>query len=541
MRRRNKLSIFAHAADRGTNVAYFLGAVVPLFVLGIVIERYVLSPLQPGRQEGLQLGHAAALGLFVSIATLSLACFLVLRSLVRRTIDENRSLALYDSLTGLPNRRRYHDRLAKAIVRAEKTGELVANCFIDLDGFKRINDTLGHRAGDQLLIQVARQILSVVRPSDWVGRGFFSDTDKLDVPVSRLGGDEFTLVLAGMGADQDVGRVARRVLEALSKPFAIDGQEVQVTASIGIAIYPYDGKDVDSIRRNADTAMYAAKKIGRNGYQYYSSSMNEEAERKLEIERRLRRAIKNEEFMLCFQPVREASTGETRAAEALIRWQDPEFGLIPPDEFIPVAEDTGLIVAIGSWVLRAACEQARLWQEKGFRPIRMAVNVSGYQIREPDFVKKVASALEDTGLSPQELELEITESTIMQEDEETDRAFRELHELGVPIALDDFGTGYSSLSYLRRVDINRLKIDRSFVARIPDDPEDMAITAAIVAMAHQLLLPVVGEGVETTEQAQSLTEIGCDELQGYLFSRPLPASEFEQFLVPEKDDAVDES
>ena len=541
MRRRNKLSIFAHAADRGTNVAYFLGAVVPLFVLGIVIERYVLSPLQPGRQEGLQLGHAAALGLFVSVATLSLACFLVLRSLVRRTIDENRSLALYDSLTGLPNRRRYHERLAKAIDQAEKTGELVANCFIDLDGFKRINDTLGHRAGDQLLIQVARQILSVVRPSDWVGRGFFSDTDKLDVPVSRLGGDEFTLVLAGMGADQDVGRVARRVLEALSKPFAIDGQEVQVTASIGIAIYPYDGKDVDSIRRNADTAMYAAKKIGRNGYQYYSSSMNEEAERKLEIERRLRRAIKNEEFMLCFQPVREASTGETRAAEALIRWQDPEFGLIPPDEFIPVAEDTGLIVAIGSWVLRAACEQARLWQEKGFRPIRMAVNVSGYQIREPDFVKKVAAALDDTGLSPQELELEITESTIMQEDEETDRAFRELHELGVPIALDDFGTGYSSLSYLRRFDINRLKIDRSFVARIPDDPEDMAITAAIVAMAHQLLLPVVGEGVETIEQAQSLTEIGCDELQGYLFSRPLPASEFEQFLVPEKDDAVDES
>jgi diguanylate cyclase (GGDEF)-like protein len=541
MRKQNRLSIFAHAADRGTNVAYFLGAVVPLFVLGIVIERFVLSPFEPGSEQTLQIGPVAMLSLFGSIATLSLACFFVLRKLVRRTIDENRSLVLYDSLTGLPNRRRYHDRLAKAIDRAEKTGELVANCFIDLDGFKRINDTLGHRAGDQLLMQVAHQILSVVRPSDWVGRGFSSDTDKLDVPVSSLGGDEFTLVLAGIEADHDIGRVARRVLEALSKPFTLNGQEVQVTASIGIAIYPYDGKDVDSLLRKADTAMYAAKKIGRNGYQYYSKSMNEEAERKLEIERRLHRAIKNEEFMLWFQPVRESSTGEMRAAEALIRWQDPEFGLIPPDDFIPVSEDTGLITAIGSWVLRAACEQARLWQDKGFRPLRMAVNVSGHQIREPDFVKKVAAALEDSGLSPEELELEITESTIMQEDEETDRAFRELHELGVPIALDDFGTGYSSLSYLRRFSINRLKIDRSFVARIPDDLEDMAITAAIVAMAHQLLLPVVGEGVETVEQAQSLMEIGCDELQGYLFSRPVPAAEFEQFLTREKDDAVDEN
>jgi predicted signal transduction protein with EAL and GGDEF domain len=538
MSRRNSFSIFAHAADHGTNVAYFLGAVVPLFALGIVIERYVLAPFQPATEQALSLDRPATLGLFISIATLSFACFFVLRRIVRRTIEENRSLALYDPLTGLPNRRRYQERLEKAIARAERTGELVANCFIDLDGFKRINDSLGHRAGDQLLMQVARQILGVVRPSDWVGRPTVDPGDG-DIPVSRLGGDEFTLILTGMGVDQDAGRVARRVLDALSKPFILNRQEVRVTASIGIAIYPNDGLDADSLLRNADTAMYSAKKNGRNGYRYYSSSMNEEAEGKIELERRLRRAITNEEFTLCFQPIRETKTGATRAAEALIRWQDPELGLIAPDDFIPIAEDTGLIVEIGSWVLRAACEQACSWQKMGFQSIRIAVNVSGHQIRQPDFVEKVATALRETGLSPLDLELEITESTIMQEDEATDLAFRHLHELGVPIALDDFGTGYSSLSYLRRFNISRLKIDRSFVARIPNDPEDMAVTAAIVAMAHQLLLPVVGEGVETIEQAQSLTEIDCDELQGYLFSRPLSASDFERFLSREKDSRVD--
>jgi diguanylate cyclase (GGDEF)-like protein len=535
--RRNSLSIFAHTADRGTNVSYFLGAVVPLFVLGIVIERYVLAPNQPGDGDPLSLGAPATVGLFVSISSLSLACFMVLRRLVKRTIEENRSLALYDALTGLPNRRRYQERLEKAISRAAAAGELVANCFIDLDGFKRINDTLGHRAGDQLLMQVARRILGVVRPSDWVSRPSL-DENTDDAPVSRLGGDEFTLVLTGMNVDQDAGRVARRILEALAKPFVIDGQEIQVSASIGIAIYPNDGVDVDSLLRNADVAMYSAKDNGRNGYQYYCASMNEEAENKLVIEKGLRKAIANKEFALYFQPVRETATGETRAAEALIRWQNPETGLIAPDDFIPVAEDTGLMVEIGTWVLRAACEQARRWQDQGFRPIRISVNISGHQIRQDDFVEQVATVLRETGLSASDLELEITESTIMQEDAVTDSTFVKLNELGVSVALDDFGTGYSSLSYLRRFPIHRLKIDRSFVARIPDDPEDMAVTAAIVAMAHQLLLPVVGEGVETLEQAQSLTEIGCDELQGYLFSRPLPAADFEQFLVREKDDEV---
>ena len=535
MSRRKSLSIFSHPADHGTNLAYFLGAVVPLFVLGIVLERYVLSPNQPGSGDPMSLGGPATVGLFVSIASLSLTCFLLLRRLVRRIIDDNRSLALYDSLTGLPNRRRYEERLEKAISRAASTGELVANCFIDLDEFKRINDKLGHRAGDQLLMQVAHRILGVVRPNDCISRPHM-DAIEDGLSVSRLGGDEFTVILTGIGVGQDAGRVSRRILDVLAKPFMIDGQEIRVTASIGIAIYPNDGTDVDCLLRNADIAMYCAKDRGRNGYQYFCDSMNEEAERKLEIEQGLRRAIANEEFVLYFQPIRDAESGETRAAEALVRWNDPEKGLVAPDEFIPVAEDTGLVVEIGAWVLRAACEQARRWQDQGFEPIRIAVNISGHQIRQEDFVELVATVLRETGLSASDLELEITESTIMQEDEATDRTFIKLNELGVSIALDDFGTGYSSLSYLRRFPIHRLKIDRSFVARIPNDPGDMAVTAAIVAMAHHLLLPVVGEGVETLEQAQSLMKIGCDELQGYLFSRPIPASEFERFLIREKDE-----
>lgn len=540
MSRWHPLSIFDRPAERGTELAYLLGAVVPLVALGVAIERYALAPYLPGGEQAFNLGRVGTLALLVSIATLSLCCFLVVRRLVRQTIEANRNLALYDSLTGLPNRQRYHERLEKAIKRVHWTGELVAICFIDLDGFKRVNDSLGHRAGDELLMQVARRILAVVRSSDWVGKPSAEESEE-EVSVSRIGGDEFTVLLNGIGVDQDAGRVARRILHVLREPFRLDRHEARVTASIGIAICPLDGADVATLLRNADTAMYSAKKNGRNGYQFYSSAMNEQAERKLEIERRLRRAIEAGEFSLCFQPIREVKSGEVRAAEVLIRLQDRGEGAIAPSEFIPIAEDTGLMVPIGAWVLRAACEQARLWREGGLRPIRLAVNVSGQQLHQPDFVATVRDSLRDSGLGPRDLELEITESTILQASEATDRAFRELHELGVQITLDDFGTGYSSLASLRRVQMDRVKIDRSFVARTPSGPDDEAVTAAIIAMAHHLSLSVVAEGVETLAQAQSLSALGCDELQGYLLSPPLPAIEFERFLTRDRDkeDGVD--
>jgi EAL domain-containing protein (putative c-di-GMP-specific phosphodiesterase class I) len=316
----------------------------------------------------------------------------------------------------------------------------------------------------------------------------------------------------------------------------VDHHEIFVTASIGIAVAPSDGEDVETLLKNADTAMYAAKDRGRDSFQFYSKSMNQAAERKLDIERCLRRALEDDALSLHYQPLLEAVSGATRGAEALLRWDDPELGPVSPSEFVPVAEDTGLIVPIGTWVLRNACAQAQAWQTAGYRPIRMSVNVSGHQLRQPTFVGTVEQTLRDSRLSRAYLELEITESTIMQDDEATAAAFRELDELGVGLVLDDFGTGYSSLSYLRRFAIGRVKIDRSFVAEIPGNSEDMAFTAAIVAMAHNLLLTVVAEGVETLEQVQSLRELGCGELQGYLFSVPVPAGEFVRFLEREKCD-----
>jgi len=527
------ISLFSHPADRATYVAYFLGAVVPLFALGVVIERYVLSPFLPITDSPLDLGQGGTIGIFIAISTLSLMCFLLLRRLVQRSIEENRALALYDSLTGLPNRRRYREQLEKALCRAARSKELVATCFIDLDEFKRVNDTLGHRSGDDLLTQVAERLVGVVRAGDSVAHTSPADSE---VAVSRFGGDEFTLMLTGISCAEDAGRVARRIMAALRAPITIDRREILATASIGIAIYPMDGEDVETLLKNADTAMYWAKNRGRNHHQFYSKFMNEDADRKLDLENRLHRALREGEFNLHYQPFRNTKTGETTGAEVLLRWKDPEKGFIPPSEFVPVAEDAGLIIPIGAWVLEAACRQARAWQDDGYRPLRIAVNVSGHQIRQSNFVEMVAETLRGAGLSPDHLELEITESTIMQDDPETDAAFRALHELGVGLALDDFGTGYSSLSYLRRFRITRVKIDHSFVSQIPENAEDMAVTAAIVAMAHNLLLPVVGEGVETIEQAQSLSELGCDELQGYLFSPAVSAQDFERFLTREKAD-----
>ncbi len=449
---------------------------------------------------------------------------LVGRAIERKLAEERiRRLAYRDDLTGLPNRQRFHQLLAGAVSQASRSNRRMALLFMDLDGFKQVNDTLGHEMGDRLLAEVARRFSNAVRVSDHIGCGAGGPGE---AEISRLGGDEFTVLLTEIHQPADAALVADRLLSTLERPVVLAGQELFVTTSIGIAIYPEDGLEADRLLRNSDAAMYFAKGRGRNGYQFYSEEMNRSRASRLEIESRLRSALERDEFELHYQPIVDASSGEVIAAEALLRWCDGQRGMVPPDVFIPVAEETGLIVSLGSWVFRSACAQARIWRDEGHPSIRIGVNVSGHQIRQPGMVEMVRQALGETGVAPEQLELEITESTIMQDDPLTVRTLRELRQMNVGLSLDDFGTGYSSLSYLRRFTIDRVKIDRSFVSELPDNADDAALTAAIVAMAHGMRLKVVAEGVETTRQALFLQDRGCDELQGYLLGRPCPAREF---------------
>ncbi|GEM_PF-2526435 len=468
---------------------------------------------------------------------------LVGRAIERKLAEEKiRRLAFRDDLTGLPNRQRFHHLLRGAVSLAARSDRRMALLFLDLDGFKKVNDTLGHEIGDRLLAEVATRFSSVVRVSDHIGR---QGDDVLQPAVSRLGGDEFTVLLTEIKEPGDAALVAERLLQTLEAPVVLAGKEVFMGTSIGISVYPDDGDDAETLLRNADAAMYFAKGRGRNGYQFYSEEMNSSQAAQIEIEGRLRGALERDEFQLFYQPILDGRSGEIVAAEALLRWIDGERGFIPPDEFVPVAEETGLIVPIGQWVFLTACEQAQRWKRELGRSIRIGVNVSGHQIREPGMLEMVRSAIEETGVDPRHVELELTESTIMQDDAVTVRVLRELREMGMGLALDDFGTGYSSLSYLRRFTIDRVKIDRSFVSELPDNPDDAALTSAIIAMAHGLRLNVVAEGVETTRQALFLSTRGCDEVQGYLFGRPSPPDEFFERLqarpVRIDDDAKDDS
>jgi diguanylate cyclase (GGDEF)-like protein len=453
----------------------------------------------------------------------------------RKQAEERiRDLAYYDGLTGLPNRQRFQDRLRRALSAANRLNQHVALLFLDLDRFKQVNDTLGHTAGDELLRQVAERVHESVRLGDYIGR---PDAREPKGEVSRLGGDEFTVLLTRLVQPEDAAKVAQRVLDELAKPIPVGGYELYTTASIGIAVYPADGEDIETLLRNADTAMYHAKSHNGNNYQFYTEAMNATAARKLHLASRLRHALEHNQLSLHYQPIRDAVTGAVSAAEALLRWTEPGSGPVSPEEFIPIAEDSGLILSIGEWVLRSACTQMREWQSQGFEPIRIAVNVSTHQLRQPTWPSVVARVLEETGLSTAHLELELTESAILEHEDSTIRALAELHDMGVGLVLDDFGTGYSSLSSLRRFPIERVKIDRSFVGDITADPDDAALTTAILSMAHSLQLRVVAEGVETLEQAEFLRARGCHELQGFLFSPAVPAAEFERFLVRAKPDA----
>lgn len=466
-----------------------------------------------------------------SVETLEHVGELVGRAIERKLADEKiRRLAYRDDLTGLPNRQRFNQLLQGAVSLSGRASRRMALLFMDLDGFKKVNDTLGHDVGDRLLAEVAHRFSTVVRVSDHLAR---VESGQPEPAVSRLGGDEFTVLLTEISNPTDASLVAERLLATLETPIVLGGQELFMSTSIGIAVYPEDGTDTESLLRNSDAAMYFAKGRGRNCYSFYSEEMNRSRSERLEVEARLRGALDRDDFQVHYQPILDAETGRVVAAEALVRWIDDELGFVPPDRFISVAEETGLIVQLGGWVFRTACEQAQRWREDWGVSIRIGVNVSGHQIREPGLCEMVRDSLNVTGVAPELVELEITESTIMQDDALTVQTLRELKSMGIRIALDDFGTGYSSLSYLRRFTIDHVKIDRSFVNELPENASDAALTSAIVAMAHGLNLQVVAEGVETPRQALFLKQRGCDELQGYFFGRPCPAEEFVDFLRAE--------
>ncbi|WP_072767377.1 bifunctional diguanylate cyclase/phosphodiesterase [Nitrosospira sp. Nsp11] len=417
-------------------------------------------------------------------------------------------LAHHDVLTGLPNRMLLQDRLSHAIELARRQGRQFAMLFMDLDRFKHINDSLGHAVGDQLLQSVARRLVRCMRHSD---------------TVSRQGGDEFVVLLSSIKHPDDVAISAQKILTALAVPHHIGELELHVSVSIGISIYPDDGRDAEALTKSADTAMYHAKENGRDNYKFFEQAMNIRAVQRQSIEVGLRRALERREFVLHYQPKINLHSNLIVGVEALIRWQHPERGLMPPLQFLPIAEDCGLILPIGRWVLREACLQAQAWIRIGLRPITIAVNTSALEFNATDFLENIRATLDDTGLEPRYLELELTESVLMRDAEFTDSILHGLADLGVKLAIDDFGTGYSSLSYLRQFPIDTLKIDQSFVSRITSSPDDATIVSAVINMGKSLKLRVIAEGVETPEQRTFLLAKHCDEGQGYYFSHPITA------------------
>ncbi|HRP98144.1 MAG TPA: EAL domain-containing protein [Rhodocyclaceae bacterium] len=431
----------------------------------------------------------------------------------RKASEERiRYLAEHDALTGLPNRLRLHERLAQAILTAQREHRRLALLFIDLDHFKNINDTLGHHVGDQLLRVVAERIVQCVRATD---------------TVSRPGGDEFTLLLPDIAGPDDAARVAEKVLDALARPYSIDGRQLMISASVGIGLYPDDGADIAALMRSADLAMYHGKESGRNAYHFFRAEMNERVHERMALETALRRALKNGEFLLHYQPQIDSATRRIVGVEALLRWQDPEAGLVSPARFIPLAEETGLILPLGAWVLKEACRQNRAWQAAGLPALPVAVNISALQFRQRQFVELVADALAASGLTAACLELELTESIMMDAAERHLEVLEAIRDMGIRMAIDDFGTGYSSLAYLKRLPIDKLKIDQAFVRDVATDPDDAAIVGAIIGLARNMKLEVIAEGVESEAQLDFLRRGGCDQVQGYLFSPPLPAAAFE--------------
>jgi diguanylate cyclase (GGDEF)-like protein/PAS domain S-box-containing protein len=420
-------------------------------------------------------------------------------------------LAYHDSLTELPNRILLLDRLQHAIDKAARSQTMVAVLFMDLDRFKHVNDSLGHAAGDSLLRQITGRIKVICRDDD---------------TLARIGGDEFVLVMEDLKDPADAAYMAERMIQSLEKSFRVGDHDIAMTISMGISVYPADGNDVNALLRNADAAMYQSKESGRNTFRFYTQELTDKAMERIQIEEQLRRALENGELTLHYQPQMRLADGRLIGAEALVRWQHPEWGAVSPARFIPVAEESGLIVPIGEWVLRNACAQARSWLEQGFDFSRIAVNIAGPQIQRADFLGMVRKILADSGLPPRLLELEITETFIMGQSRTVVPILESLHEVGVQLAIDDFGIGNSSLAYLKKLPIDRLKLDRTFVSGLPEDEDDAAIARSVISLAHAMQLEVIAEGVETSAQSAFLISEGCDEVQGYLFGKPVPALEF---------------
>lgn len=436
-------------------------------------------------------------------------------SLLKNQNEEITELATIDVLTGLSNRYFYNNKIVQALKRARRHNRKFSLMFLDLDRFKIINDSLGHHIGDLLLKHVAMRIIQCVRSTD---------------TIARLGGDEFTILLDDITDVSDTTVVANKILNKLSHPFSLEGHELSITASIGISSFPSDGNSLVELAKNADAAMYHAKESGRNNFQFYDPLMGEKAVKNMALETNLRKALIEHEFVLHYQPQLDLASGKICGVEALIRWNSPKFGLVMPGEFISMAEDTGLILPIGEWVLQNACFHNKSWQQAGLPEIRVAVNVSLRQLLNPNFLASVDSALSSTNLDPKYLEIELTESSVMQKSKFSMDILQELKSRGIYLSIDDFGTGYSSLSHLKQFPIHKLKIDRSFVFDIEINSDANAIVEAIIAMAHSLKLDVIAEGVETADQITILWEKNCDQIQGYYFSRPKPASDIAWML-----------
>jgi diguanylate cyclase (GGDEF)-like protein len=456
------------------------------------------------------------------IVTLLIAMFATLMGVAHRrqtgAVAQLLHLAHFDTLTGLPNRRLFYEALSNTLAQARENNWVIAVLFIDLDRFKNINDTLGHAIGDDLLRKFGNRLFHCLRNRDTIG---------------RLGGDEFTVTLVLPRGHQGAVTVANKIREALRKPFDLNGHEISVTASIGITYFPDDGADADTLLKYADTAMYRAKDAGRDTYRFFTAAMNAQAMARLDLEHALRKALDNDEFVLYYQPKIAISSGHIIGVEALIRWNRPDHGLVFPGDFIPLLEETGLIGRVGSWVIDNACKQIAIWEQGGVGPIHVSINVSGIQFFEGSLESDILQALKTHAISPELLELELTETSLMSNVEDTIGTLRNLKELGIRISIDDFGTGYSSLAYLKRFPIDTIKIDRAFIRDVTTDADDAAIVLAIINMAHSLKLNVIAEGVETAEQLDYLQRHGCDQIQGYYFSRPVPPSMLEQIVERE--------